>query len=189
MNDEAKKGANKWLNKQAEAFLRRMGVKQGQKILDFGCNQGNYTIPAARIAGEKGKVYAIDKEGKNLIETLKKVRTMGLQNVVGMICSNQLEVPLRENSIDVVLLYDVLHHGYFPKAQNRTKLLTEIYRVLRKNGFASIYLTHLRQFGTTFKKALNEVKDTGFVYQKESYNKLVHDGNLVRGRVFTYRKT
>jgi len=68
MKAESNKDVKKWLQKHAEIFLAEIGIRKGQIVLDFGCNEGNYTIPAARIIGEKGKVYAIDKEGKSLIK-------------------------------------------------------------------------------------------------------------------------
>jgi len=189
MKEEFKKDVRKWLKKRAEIFLQEIGIKKNQKVLDFGCNEGKYTISAARIVGEKGKVYAIDKEGKFLIKTMKKVKSEGLKNVVGIISSNELEIPLNKESVDVVLLYDILHRGYFPEAESRKKILNSLYRILRKNGFISIYLTHLKQFGMTFKKAIKEIENAGFVYNGESRKKLVHNSNLVRGRIFIYRKT
>ena len=41
--------------------LRRIGIKRGQTVLDFGCGYGAYTIPVAEIVGEQGRVYALDK--------------------------------------------------------------------------------------------------------------------------------
>jgi len=41
--------------------LRAVGVRGGLTVLDFGCGSGNYSIPAAKIVGEKGKVYTLDK--------------------------------------------------------------------------------------------------------------------------------
>jgi ubiquinone/menaquinone biosynthesis C-methylase UbiE len=181
MKAESNKDVKRWLQKHAEIFLAEIGIKKGRTVLDFGCNEGNYTIPAARIVGEKGKVYAIDKEGKSLIKTMKKVKSEALKNVVGMISSNELEIPLAKNSVDIVLLYDTLHRGYFPKKESRKKLLNNIHKILRENGFVSIYLTHLRQFSMTFKKALAEIENAGFVYDGETHKKLVHDNNLVRG--------
>ncbi len=189
MKAKSKNDIKKWSEKHTEALLTDIGIKKGQTVLDFGCNEGSYTIPAARIVEEKGKIYALDKEGKSLVKTMKKVKSKGLKNVIGIISSNELQIPLRKNSVDVVLLYDVLHKGFFPKIEDRKKILSSIYKVLRKNGFVSVYLTHLRQFGTTFKKAMEEIENVGFVCCGEYHKKVIHSENLVKGRIFTYRKT
>jgi len=189
MKEKPKKDVKEWLKGGAEIFLRQIGIKKGQKVLDFGCNEGNYTISVARIVGEKGKVYGIDKEGKSLAKTIKRVKAAGLNNVVAIISSNEMEIPLNKGSVDVVLLYDVLHRGYFPEAESRKQILNSLYKVLRKNGFISVFLTHLKNYGMTFKKAIGEIEEAGFVYDGESRKTLIHDNNLVRGRIFTYRKT
>jgi len=40
--------------------LRVAGLKRGQKVLEVGCGPGFFTIPAAKIVGEEGAVYAAD---------------------------------------------------------------------------------------------------------------------------------
>ena len=47
-------------------LLKDVGIKAGQVVLDFGCGSGTYTVPAARTVGDKGKVYALDKDSKVL---------------------------------------------------------------------------------------------------------------------------
>jgi precorrin-6B methylase 2 len=42
--------------------LKRIGIRRGQTVLDFGCGYGIYTIPVAKIVGEHGRVYALDKD-------------------------------------------------------------------------------------------------------------------------------
>ena len=42
---------------KGEIFLRDIGMKGNQSILDFGYGLGNYTILAAVVAGQMGKVY------------------------------------------------------------------------------------------------------------------------------------
>jgi tRNA A58 N-methylase Trm61 len=51
-----------------EIFSIDVGIEQNHSVIDFGCGKGAYVIPAARIVGEIGKVYAVDKKNhKNYI--------------------------------------------------------------------------------------------------------------------------
>ena len=98
-------------------------------------------------------------------------------------------VPLPPCSVNVVLLYDVLHRGYFPEARQRLAILRSVYAVLKSGGLLSLYPTHLKKYGMSFERILGEVKGTGFRLRNEARRRLVHDGNLVRGRVFSFTKT
>ena len=40
--------------------LRGMGLRKGQIVLDYGCGIGSFAIPAAKIVGDDGFVYALD---------------------------------------------------------------------------------------------------------------------------------
>ena len=54
------------INEYIERHLQNYGIKENLSILDFGCGRGNYTIRAAQIVGENGKVYAIDEDKTKL---------------------------------------------------------------------------------------------------------------------------
>ncbi|MFI5262580.1 MAG: hypothetical protein ACHQZR_08515, partial [Candidatus Limnocylindrales bacterium] len=43
-----------------EERLRVSGVGPGQIVLDYACGPGYYTIPAARLVGPAGHVFALD---------------------------------------------------------------------------------------------------------------------------------
>ena len=45
-----------------EEEVHKLDLKEGQKVLDYGCGIGSYTFPVAKLVGEKGRVYALDKE-------------------------------------------------------------------------------------------------------------------------------
>ena len=47
----------KWMDMEGEIFLKDIGMKGNQSILDFGCGLGNYTILAAVVVGRMGQVY------------------------------------------------------------------------------------------------------------------------------------
>ena len=57
-----------WETVDGVKFLKNIGLKSGQTVLDFGCRVGHYTSPAAKVVGNKGIVYALDKEQQALDE-------------------------------------------------------------------------------------------------------------------------
>ena len=61
--------------------MKKVGIKKGQVILDFGCGVGNYTIPAAKIIGEKGKIFALDESNSKIMELSRRVKSTGLNNI------------------------------------------------------------------------------------------------------------
>ena len=70
-----------WVEKDGKVFLKEIGIKKGQTILDFGCCEGHYTIPAAKVVGKEGKVYAIDKDGNVLNGLIKGAKKENLKNI------------------------------------------------------------------------------------------------------------
>ncbi|MCK4308341.1 methyltransferase domain-containing protein, partial [candidate division WOR-3 bacterium] len=70
----------RWLKKYGKEFLRDIGIREGQTVLDFGCGSGYYTIPAAKIVGSNGKVYALDKDGEKLKEVAEMAASENLSN-------------------------------------------------------------------------------------------------------------
>jgi len=183
------KDIERWSKENAERVLRDVGIEEGQTVLDFGCGaDGNYTIPAARIVGKIGRVYALDKEMKSLVKLMKKLKSKRLENIAGLIPSSELTIPLENESVDVIMLYDVLHPGYFSESDSRRRILNEAHRIVRSEGFISVYPTHLRKYAMTFRKILSEIKDASFDLKEELYRRLVHDNKLVRGRIFKFLK-
>ena len=100
-----------WLNGEAEVFLKDIGIKKGDIILDFGCGTGPYTIPAAKVVSKEGKVYAMDKDIESINKLMEMAKTKGLKNIIPLHTkSEELKINLESESIDTVLLYDVLHY-------------------------------------------------------------------------------
>ena len=116
-------------NKKAEVLLT--GAKRGDVILDYGCGIGFNTIPAAEIVGEEGTVYALDIHPLAVKAVEKKIRKKGLKNVKTILSG--LDTGLPDESVDVVLLYNVL-----PMVKNRPALIKELYRVLKPGGVLSV---------------------------------------------------
>jgi ubiquinone/menaquinone biosynthesis C-methylase UbiE len=179
-----------WIEGAGEKFLKDIGIKAGQKVLDFGCGSGNYTIPAAKIVGEEGLVYALDKDKRRLDQLMRKTESMGLKNIIRLDISNGPATGLDNESLDVVLLYDVLHYYYFPRVEARRQLLREAYRVLRPRGLLSLYPTHLQShMEPTLNDVEREIQEASFYLECEySATLVVHDNNLEKGQVMNFRK-
>jgi ubiquinone/menaquinone biosynthesis C-methylase UbiE len=171
------------LESQAIEVLERIGIRRRQTVLDFGCGSGTYTIPAAKIVGEQGKVYALDKDKEALDELMQKAESTGLRNIERMETSAKLEIELTNESVDVVLLFDVFHSYYFPQAGDRRRLLGEISRIMKPSAFMSVWPKHMES------ETEDEIKNANFHLEKEHSETLIHDNkNLEKGKILNFRK-
>jgi len=181
-----------WETKDGVKFLKRIGLKSGQTVLDFGCRVGHYAIPAAKIVGDNGIVYAVDKEQQALNELQQKARTNNFKNVKIIKTSGQTTLDFENESVDVVLFYDVLH--YLGK-HNRKKLYQEAKHVLKQDGLLSVYPKHILGDNPMqeFKKLnLNNVKkeieNSDFYFEEKYCGFISHDGRLNQGCVLNFRR-
>ncbi|NIA09871.1 MAG: methyltransferase domain-containing protein [Nitrospiraceae bacterium] len=181
-----------WLAGEGELFLRNMGIAEGFTVLDFGCGNGAYTIPAAVVVGKEGKVYAVDRDKSALGKLTKTAASKELGNIVPLNVPEELELNLEDKSVDAALLYDVLH--YMDEGQ-RKKVYGEIYRVLKIGGILSVYPKHNRSDWPLWNLSdmdvediVEEIKSVNFHFDGKYLKTLVHDGNYEEGVVLMFRK-
>jgi ubiquinone/menaquinone biosynthesis C-methylase UbiE len=186
------KDMKQWEKEQGVVFLRKTGIKIGQTVLDFGCRTGHYTIPAAKAVGNRGIVYAMDKEQQALAELRRKAVAYKLTNIKVMKTSGQIKLPLENGTVDVILLYDVLH---YLRKDERAKLYHEAFRLLRQDGFLSVYPKHtleddpIREFrSVSLNDVKKEIEDSNFVFKWKHCGLISHDDGLNHGYVLNFRK-
>ena len=107
-------------------------VHEGQTLLDYGCGPGYFTIPAARIVGTKGKVYALDCFPRQLEIVEGKSKQEGLTNIETIPSDSKTGLP--DECVDLIWMCDVLH-----EVKERRALLKELHRVLKPEGTLVIY--------------------------------------------------
>jgi ubiquinone/menaquinone biosynthesis C-methylase UbiE len=173
------------LESRALEVLQQIGIKRGHIVLDFGCGLGTYTIPAAKIIGEQGRVYALDKDKEALDELTRRAKSAALENIKKLETSGELEIDLADESVDVVLLFDVFHSFYFPQAEDRRRLLGEIYRIMKPSAFLSISVwPNLIEPRTE-----DEIKNADFRLEKEIPRTPSNDDrNFEKCSVLNFRK-
>jgi ubiquinone/menaquinone biosynthesis C-methylase UbiE len=173
---------DKWTKEHGVKFLKEVGIKKGDIIFDCCCGEGNYTIPAARIAGKNGTVYAMDMN-KNKLDTLKEKSNLeNLINIKIIETEFKKSIPLPDKSIDMVLLYDIF--WYFSLDDNKLhRLLDEVYRISKDNTILSVYPEHIDRH------ELKEIiEDSSFTMEKEFLKTLIHDNKFKKGYILNFRK-
>jgi ubiquinone/menaquinone biosynthesis C-methylase UbiE len=102
--DETKR--RKW--QDPEATLEKTGIVPGMTFMEIGCGNGFFTLPAARIAGKQGKVYALDADEKGIDMLKSKAHEEGLDNIITVVGRGE-ETVLCDACADTVFFGNVLH--------------------------------------------------------------------------------
>jgi len=119
--------------RQIQRQWQRFGlVYPGQTFLDYGCGTGYFSLAAAGIVGDTGKVYALDCFSRQLDMVRERSRKAGLRNIETVL--SDCTTGLAEGSIDLVWMCDVLH-----EIADKRMVLQEMYRVLRPGGVLAIH--------------------------------------------------
>jgi len=142
-------------------ILKEANIKSGDIVLDYGCGPGNFSIPAAQIVGDKGIVYAADMHPLSAQFVLKNAQKTNITNVETILTS--CDTGLNENSVDVVLLFDVFH--YF---KDINPIFSELNRVIKPSGTIALEIHHVDKI-----KAMNSIIETNLFNVKEKKELLV----------------
>jgi SAM-dependent methyltransferase len=173
------------IESRAIELLEKVGIRRSQTVLDFGCGYGTYTFPVARIVGECGRVYALDKDKEALDNIMQKARSACLINIERMETSGELEIELADETVDVVLLFDVFHSFYFPQPSDRRRLLDEIRRIMKPPAFLSISVWP----NLIEPEIEDEINNANFRLEKEVPETLTNGyKDLEMRRILNYRK-
>ncbi|AKJ63826.1 Erythromycin 3''-O-methyltransferase [Kiritimatiella glycovorans] len=173
-----------WLDHSGPAFLRELGVKEGDTVLDFGCGIGSYAIPAARVTGEKGRVLAVDRSGIHLRSVRSRARRANLEDRMEFVKTGGEEHLDRfeSDSCDVVLVFDVLQH-----LGDWAGFLSAVSRVLVPHGLLLVNPSIDSHPGKVDIDKLAETLDAaGFGENGRTRRRLMHYKHMTEDTVFVY---
>ena len=117
--------------------LEKAGLRKEMCVVDYGCGPGSFTIPAAEMAGQEGKVFAVDIHPLAIRAVKQKASRKGLENVETVLVEGY-DTGIKESSIDRVLLIDTIHLIDDPDA-----LFREIHRMLKPDGLLFMEKGHM----------------------------------------------
>ena len=119
-----------------EPILRAAGIATGHMVVDLGAGPGFFTVPAARLVGSGGRVYAADV-APSMLEVCQRRAAEADITWIETVHSEELHVPLPDAIADRVVIAFVLHEADDPAA-----LLREAARLLRPNGEVAVVEAH-----------------------------------------------
>ncbi|MBL7065957.1 MAG: class I SAM-dependent methyltransferase [Anaerolineae bacterium] len=111
--------------------LNAAGLKPGQKVLEVGCGPGFFTVPAAKIVGEKGSVHALDINPLAIERVQQKIKQEGVANVK-TILADAAQTGLPDQGFDLIFLFGFVH-----SVGNLENILVELHRLLKPAGILS----------------------------------------------------
>ncbi len=108
--------------------LDNFGIKKGFVVVDYGCGPGRHIKRASELAGENGKVYAVDIHELAVRSVEKKIEKYGLKNVSPGIIEGY-NSGISNKSADLIYALDMFH-----MIRNTGEFLREFHRVLKGDG-------------------------------------------------------
>ncbi len=139
--------------------LEEVGIKPGFYVLDYGCGPGGYISALAKLVGTSGRIYALDINPLAIRAVQKIALRERIENLETI--RSDRETGLPDNSLDVVLLYDVFHG-----LSNPNGVLEEIHRVLKPDGILSFSDHHIGE-----DEIISRVTETGLFRLSRKGNK------------------
>jgi ubiquinone/menaquinone biosynthesis C-methylase UbiE len=113
-----------------EELLARAGARDGATVVDIGCGPGFFTLPAARLVGAQGRVYAVDVEPRMLALVERRAAQSGLGNIK-TVRTHAADVPLSDGCAELVVCGLVLHDL---DVAARGQMAGEMARLCRRGG-------------------------------------------------------
>jgi ubiquinone/menaquinone biosynthesis C-methylase UbiE len=132
-----------WLYRLIDPFfrpkrrLKKIPLKEGIVVVDYGCGPGRYTLPVSRSIGPKGKVIAVDIQPLAIKMIKEKASRESLNNIEAILVDSY-NTGIQESSADLVLLLDTFH-----QIRDHQLLLKELHRILRNDGTLFIDPGHM----------------------------------------------
>ena len=174
-----------WYREDGARFLSGLGIRSGDRVLDFGCGMGGYAIPLAQVVGSDGKVIAVDNSPTHLEALRVRLAEEPNREVVDVrLTKGDLALAwIADHFLDGVLLFDVLQF-----VSDWDVLFSTLHRLLKPKGLVFINPSHLSHPGEVDVKRMKErMNDHGFVLERTKRTLVMHYDFLSEEEIFVFR--
>jgi ubiquinone/menaquinone biosynthesis C-methylase UbiE len=132
------------------SMVERLHIIQGSAVLDIGSGTGVFIPYLMDRIGETGSLVALDFAEEMLI----CCKTKHCSRDIDYLHADVMLLPLGEQSFDVIVCYSC-----FPHFSDKVRALSEMYRVLKKQGHVHICHTSSRDQINTIHRGIPAVSN------------------------------
>ncbi len=100
-------GGTEFFTAMGTRLVDQAQIRPGARVLDVGCGKGAVTLPAARLAGDTGRVHAIDLARPMLDAAAAQARACGLGTIT-VARGDAEDPPFPAGRFDVILAGNVI---------------------------------------------------------------------------------
>lgn len=115
-----------------EWVARRLGLREGDSVLDIGCGPGWFWHAAAPLLPTRLTLTLVDQSPGMVREALERCRTLNQWSVSG-IEADAAMLPLPDASVDAVVAMHMLYH-----VPDQARAIAEMHRVLKPGGVLAV---------------------------------------------------
>ena len=109
-------------------LLSELKLKEGDIFMDIGAGNGFFSLPAAEIVGERGKVYSVDVEVDMLLDLKHRAQQAGLTDRIEICRSEDNDANLHQDAD--FMLFSYLFH----EVEEKKKFLNNYFSFLKKGS-------------------------------------------------------
>jgi ubiquinone/menaquinone biosynthesis C-methylase UbiE len=141
--------------------ILRPYIREGMIVLDVGAGMGFFTLPAAAMVGESGRVIALDVQERMLRALTRRANKAGMAHRIHIhLCTaDHLGV---SDPIDLCLAFNVVHE--VPDARS---LFAQIHAILKPGGRLLLAEPRHHVSETEFRETLSHAFAEGFKVVEE----------------------
>jgi ubiquinone/menaquinone biosynthesis C-methylase UbiE len=133
-------------------------LSKGMTAVDIGSGMGFFTLPMCALAGETGRVIAVDLQREMLSGLRRKAAKAGVTNLRLLQCAqNSLQIQKLTGKADFALLFWMLHEVPDPE-----RLIRELRAALSATGRLLFAEPKAHVSAAAFEKSLTMILNCGF---------------------------
>ncbi len=147
-------------------------IKPGQKVADFGCGPGYFSLPASEAVGEEGTVYAFDVLPSALEAIAGHIKIKNIDNIIVKRVNLEKEngTGLESDSLDWIIIKDVLFQN-----KDKNLILQEAKRILKSGGSVlimewneNVFIGPEKELRISKKELSEFIFNEGFIFKKQA---------------------